>query len=340
MKKPVSLKDLARRLNVSISTVSRALNNHPDISAELVDRVKSLAKELNYSPNPLAMGLLKQHTRTIGVIVPDLVTHFYASIISGIEAYAKQQGYFILIASSDESSEKEAESISNLLKTRVEGIIMCLSQETETFEHFDSLLNNEIPLVFFDRICRPNDFPSVVVDNFKAAREIVNHLHQQGCRRIAYINGPAHLNISKERLAGYMQGLDDCNLRFDPQLLATCNLSRTDARRATQTLLNGHTLPDAMVGINDTVIFAAMKEIKKAGISIPEEMALVGFSGEVYATLVDPELTSVVHPTFEIGTEAARIFFEQLNAPQRVPHQTVLDTQLVIRDSSLRTAKN
>jgi DNA-binding LacI/PurR family transcriptional regulator len=340
MKKPVSLKDLAHQLNVSISTVSRALNNHPDISAELVDRVKSLAKELNYSPNPLAMGLLKQHTRTIGVIVPDLVTHFYASIISGIEAYAKQQGYFILIASSDESSEKEAESISNLLKTRVEGIIMCLSQETETFKHFDSLLNNEIPLVFFDRICRPNEFPSVVVDNFKAAREIVNHLHQQGCRRIAYINGPAHLNISKERLAGYLQGLDDCNLRFDAQWLVTCNLSRTDARRATQMLLNGHTLPDAIVGINDTVIFAAMKEIKKAGISIPDEIALVGFSGEVYATLVDPELTSVVHPTFEIGTEAARIFFEQLNASQRVPHQTVLDTQLVIRGSSLKTPRS
>ncbi len=340
MKRPVSLKDLAKELNVSISTVSRALRNHPDISPDMISKVKKLAYKYNYSPNPLAMGLLRQETRMIGVIVPDLVTHFYSSIISGIEQVAKQHGYYILIASSNESYQKEVESVHNLLRTRVEGLIVCLSQETKNYDHFNQLIENDIPLVFFDRVCRTNEVPSVTADNAEAARKIIHHFYENGFRRIAYINGPDHLNISKERLAGYLQGLMECQLPVDTNLLVSCNLSPDDAIRATRKLLLQPTRPDAILGINDTVIFAAMQEIKEQGLQIPADIALVGFTGEFHSTLVEPSLTSVIHPTFEIGNEAARLFFEQVKNPKSTVRQIMMKTSLVIRNSSVRSTSN
>lgn len=335
-KRHVSLKDLALELGVSISTVSRALNDHPDISPEITQKVKKLAAEMNYTPNPLAMGLLKQATRMIGVIVPDLVTHFYSSIISGIEAVAEEKGYYVLIASSNESLRKEINAVDNLLKTRVEGLIVCLSQETKSFEHFDRLIKNQIPLVFFDRVCRTGEVSSVVVDNVKAAQKITEHFYKSGARRIAYIAGPEHLNISEERTTGYLSGLKKCGLNFQPELLVKCNLSTKDAMKATAQLLELPERPDAIFGINDTVAFAAMKEIKRRGLRIPEDVALVGFTDEFHSTVVDPALTSITHPTFEIGQEAARLFFRSVENPEAEPEQIVLKTKLVVRDSSVK----
>lgn len=335
-KRRISLKDMAEELGISISTVSRALKNHPDISPELTERVQQLARERNYSPNPLAMGLLKQQTKMIGVIVPDIVTHFYASIISGIEMVAKQRGYYILISSSNESFDKEVESVENLLRTRVEGLIVCLSQETNTPAHFDQLIQNEIPLVFFDRVCMSNQVSSVVADNVDAARTVTRHFFENGCRRIAYIAGPEHLNISKERTEGYLLGLKDCGLVADNRLLERCNLSTSEAIEATARLLDQPEMPDAIFGINDTVAFAAMKEIKRRGLRIPEDIALVGFTDEFHSTVVDPALTSITHPTFEMGQEAARLFFEQIDHPETLPQQIILKTKLVVRKSSVR----
>jgi len=335
-KRHISLKDLAQELGVSISTVSRALNAHPDISPDVTRKIQLLAKERNYTPNPLAMGLLKQATRMIGVIVPDLVTHFYSSIISGIEEIAEEKGYYILIASSNENLKKEIISVNNMLNSRVEGLIMCLSQETNTYEHYDRLINNSIPLVFFDRVCRTDEVPSVVVDNVDAAQKITRHFFRNGFRRIAYIAGPDHLNISQQRTEGYLSGLKSCGLEFRPELLVKCNMSTREATKATANLLELAECPDAIFGINDTVAFAAMKEIKRRGLRIPEDIALVGFTDEFHSTVVDPALTSVTHPTFEIGKEAARLFFKQLENPGTEPEQVVLKTKLVVRKSSLK----
>lgn len=335
-KRHVSLKDLAQELGVSISTVSRALNNHPDISPEITQKVKKLAAEMNYTPNPLAMGLLKQATRMIGVIVPDLVTHFYSSIISGIESIAEEKGYYILIASSNESLQKEVKAVDNLLKTRVEGFIVCLSQETRSFDHFERLIQNNIPLVFFDRVCRSTEVSSVVVDNVKAAQKITEHFYQCGSRRIAYIAGPEYLNISKERTAGYLAGLKKCGLEFRSELLEKCNLSTDEAMKATARLLDLSERPDAIFGINDTVAFAAMKEIKRRGLRIPEDIALVGFTDDFHSTVVEPALTSITHPTFEIGQEAARLFFRRVESPDESPKQVVLKTKLMVRNSSVK----
>lgn len=335
-KRHISLKDLADELGISISTVSRALKDNPIISPELTRKIKELAIARNYIPNPLAMGLLRQQTKMIGVIVPDLVTHFYSSVISGIEEVAKEKGYYILIASSNELLEKEKESVNNLLKTRVEGLIVCISQETNNYEHFDRLIENEIPLVFFDRVAESIKVPSVTVDGAEAANNVTCHFYENGCRRIAYISGPDHLNISKHRKEGYLKGLKNCGLKFNPDLLVESNLNTEDATIATRKLLSLKQIPDAIFGINDTVAFAAMKEIKKHKLKIPDDIALVGFTDEFHSTVVEPALTSVTHPTLQMGREAARLFFEQVDSDTRIEEKIVLPTNLVIRESSVK----
>ena len=306
----VSLKDLAQELNISISTVSRALKDHPDISLEVRMKVKQLAEERNYSPNPLAMGLLRQQTKMIGVIVPDINTHFYSSIISGIERIVNENGYFILIASSNEFMQKEKEAVENFLKSRVEGLIVCLSQETNEFSHFEKLVKNEIPLVFFDRICDSIDAPAVIADGKVAAEKITKHFYANGCRRIAYISGPDHLNISRNRKLGYMNGLKECGLPVDPELIVQSNMSIETAKSATRKLLQLKHKPDAIFGINDIVALSAMIEIKRQGLRIPEDISLAGFTDEFHSIVVDPPLTSVSHPTVQMGEEAATLFFQ------------------------------
>ncbi|HEY4789175.1 MAG TPA: LacI family DNA-binding transcriptional regulator, partial [Bacteroidales bacterium] len=333
----VSLKDIAAELNVAVSTVSRALKNHPDISPEVRAKVQALAKEWHYSPNPLAMGLLKQQTKTIGVIVPDLVTHFYSSVISGIEQVAKENGYYIIIGSSYESYEKEKECIDNLLMSRVEGLIVCLAQDTCDYSHFDKIIENEIPLVFFDRVCLTDKVPAVVNDNREAARQLTVHFFEGGARRIAHIAGPQNLNISKERLEGYRDGLRECGFAPDDEVIEYTNLSPDEATMATHKLLNREIRPDAILSVNDTVAFAAMKEIKRQGLKIPDDVALVGFTDEFHATVVDPPLTSIMHPTFEMGQEAARLLLRQSKYGEKpVAAQMVMKTKMVVRDSSVK----
>ncbi len=336
VKRRISLKDIAMELGVSISTVSRGLRDHPDISAELIAKIKALAGLRNYSPNPMAMGLLKQRTKMIGVIVPDLVTHFFSSVISGIEEVAKEKGYFVIVSPSNESYLKEKENIENLMKARVEGFIVCLSQQTSDYGHFEQITEAEIPLVFFDRVCLKDQVPTVVADSLEAARGITRHFYENSARRIAYISGPEHLNISDERRLGYLQGLSDCGLEFYSQYLENCDLSPDSAAAATQRLLALSIPPDAIFGINDTVVFAAMKEIRRSGLHVPDDIMLVGFTDEFHATVVHPMLTSVMHPTREMGRVAAGLFFELIENPDVSPRSVELKTKLVIRESSVR----
>ena len=336
VKRRISLKDIAKELGVSISTVSRGLRDHPDISDEMKLRIKALAGLRNYSPNPMAMGLLKQRTRMIGVIVPDLVTYFFSSVISGIEEVAKANGYFVIILSSYKSYLKEKENVENLMKARVEGFIVCLSQETTDYHHFEQIIESEIPLVFFDRVCLKDRVPTVSADSFDAARGITRHFYDNYTRRIAYISGPDHLNISDERKRGYIAGLEECGLDFQEQYLEKCDLSADSAAAATRRLLSLPNPPDAIFGMNDIVVFAAMKEIRNFGLIVPRDILLVGFTDEFHATVVEPTLTSVMHPTREMGRVAAHMFFELTEDMNCVPKSVELKTKLVIRGSSVR----
>lgn len=336
-KKQVSLKDLAKALNISVSTVSRALKNHPDISAAMAQKVQELARAMKYNPNPLAMGLLRRQTRTIGVIVPDLVTHFFSSVVSGIEDIARKQGYYVVITSSSESYAKEKSCIENLVHQRVEGIIACVSSTTTDFGHYDLLQDAGIPLVFFDRVCRIDEFSSVIVDNIQASKQIVRHFVETGCKRIAYLSGPDNLNISRERLEGYLKGLEICDIPFDNALLEHSGMDMEKAVQAVKRLLALPEPPDALFGINDMVVFAALKEIKRHQLHIPGDISIIGFTDDFHASFVEPELTSVVHPTFEMGQEAANLLLAQTLTDQDLPvRQVKLATKLVIRESTRR----
>lgn len=340
-RKRVSLKDLANELGVSISTVSRALKDHYDISPELTKKVKDLAHAWNYRPNPIALGLLKQRTKIIGVIVPDIVTHFFSSIFSGIESGAKEHGYHVIISSSQESHAKTRESLLNLLDLRADGLIVCLAQDAEDYSDFDLIQNSEVPLVFFDRVCRTNEFSSVVIDNIEAARELTVHLFQNGYRTIAHIAGPENLNISRERIEGYQKGLLECGLSFKPEHLVHCNLSIDQAGIATEKLMSQHDVPDAIFGVNDTVIFSAMKVLKRMGLKVPQDIGLVGFTDEFHATVVEPNLTAIAHPTFDIGREAVGLLLDEITSRTPKPaKQVVLKAKLMVRESSSRINPN
>jgi Transcriptional regulators len=333
--KRISLKDIAKELGLSISTVSRALNGHPEISEAVVQRVKALAEQWNYSPNPFAMGLLRSNTKILGVIVPDIVTHFYSSIISGIEHVARENGYYILISTSHESVEKEKEVVENLLKTRVEGIIACLSQETITFDHFLKLADYDTPVVFFDRVCLPEKFSTVTANNRQSAYTLTGHLIQNNSQRIAYLGGPAHLSISRERKNGYLGALAKNKLPVDKQLILEDKMSFEAGVEWVNRLLDLPHPPDAFFCMNDMLSFAAIREIKRRGLRIPQDIVIGGFSDEFHSTFIEPSLTAISHPTFEMGCRACELMFDRLRGDKSV-RQVTVDCSLEVRDSSLR----
>lgn len=334
-KRHISLKDLANELGVSVSTVSRALNDSYEISPEMRERVKTLAEQWNYRPNPFALSLLKNTPRIIGIIVPDLVTHFYSSIISGINDVARENGYSVIITSSYEQYEQELHCVEDLVNMRVEGILACLSQETIDYSHFLSLSDMDIPLVFFDRVCMLNDFPSVVADNMESARLATIHLLQTGSKRVAFLGGSDHLEIVRQRKAGYLAALAELNIPAEEDLVICEKMTYGEGREGCSRLLSLSVPPDAILAMNDTLAFAAMKEIKKHGLRIPSDISLVGYTDELHSNYVEPALTAVTHQTYKMGEECCSLLLKQIKKREK-PRQIVVSTHLSVRDSSIK----
>lgn len=334
-KKHTSLKDLAAVLGVSVPTVSRALKDSAEISPELCAKAKQLAKEMNYRPNPFAMSLRNNAIRIIGVIVPDIVTHFFASILSGIEDMAVANGYFVIITTSHESFEHEKRNLENLVSMRVEGIIACLSQETTDFRHLTSLTDINMPIVLFDRICLPEVFSTVVADGEMSARKATLHLLDNGCRRIAFIGGANHLDIVKRRKRGYLEALRERGIPIERELVVCRRIGYDEGKAAMETLLALPNPPDAVLAMNDTLAFAAMEVIKEHGLRIPQDMAIIGYTDERHANYVEPKLSSVCHQTYRMGETACRLLIEQIKGDRTVK-QVVIPTHLQIRESCRR----
>lgn len=331
-KKHTSLKDLAAVLGVSIPTVSRALRDSTEISPELCAKAKQLALEMNYCPNPFAMSLRKNATRIIGVIVPDIVTHFFASILSGIEDMAVSNGYFVIITTSHESFEHEKRNLENLVNMRVEGIIACLSQETIGFRHFTSLVDINMPVVLFDRICLPEVFSTVVADGTVSAQKATRHLLDNGCRRIAFIGGANHLDIVKRRKRGYLEALREAGISIEKELVVCRKIDYEEGKTATEMLLALPNPPDAILAMNDTLAFAAMEVIKAHGLRIPQDIAIIGYTDEQHANYVEPKLSTVSHQTYRMGETACRLLMDQIKGDRTVK-QVVIPTHLQIRES-------
>lgn len=334
-KRHISLKDLANELGVSVSTVSRALNDSYEIGQEMRERVKALAEKWNYRPNPFALSLLKNTPRIIGIIVPDIVTHFYSSIISGINDVARKNGYSVIITSSYEQYEQELHCVEDLVSMRVEGVLACLSQETTDYSHFLSLADMDTPLVLFDRVCLTDTFSSVVADNMESARVATIHLLETGSRRVAFLGGSDHLDIVRQRRAGYIAALEENGIPVEDDLIICEKMSYREGREGCSRLLSLSSPPDAILAMNDTLAFAAMKEIKKHGLRIPEEVSLIGYTDELHSNYVEPSLTAVTHQTYKMGEESCSLLLKQIKTHEK-PRQVVVPTHLSVRDSSVK----
>lgn len=333
--KHISLKDLARELGVSVPTVSRALKDSPEISADLRARAKQLAQELNYRPNPFAISLRKNAPRIIGVIVPDIVTHFFSSILSGIEDMAIANGYFVIITTSHESYEHEKKNIENLVNMRVEGIIACLSQETTDFGHWAALADINMPVILFDRVCLTDMFSTVVADGEHSAQMATQHLLDNGSKRVAFIGGANHLDIVRRRKHGYLEALRENRIPIQKELVVCRKIDYEEGKIATESLLSLSQPPDAILVMNDTLAFAAMEVIKSHGLRIPQDVAIIGYTDEQHANYVEPKLSAVSHQTYRMDETACRLLIDRIKGDKTV-RQVVVPTRLEIRESSIK----
>lgn len=336
--KEATIADLARELNVSKSTVSRALKNHHSIGEATKKAVNDLAKKYNYHPNNIAYSLSKSSTKTIGVIVPLLSHYYFSTVISGIEELAYKAGYKVIICQSAESYEREVIVSQTLLSSKVDGLLVSISRETENYDHFKVFQQKNIPIVFFDRICPDMEVSSVIVDDYQGSFTAVEHLIKEGRRRIAHFAGPPLLQISRNRINGYKDALSKYALPFDEQLLIDCGsgLEQENGSEAAQNMLDAGIMPDAIFAMCDPIAIGVMITLKKNNIKIPEQIALVGFCDEPMAKVVEPQLSSLVQPAFRVGEAAAEIFFHQVASKSAVIEKKILSTELIIRDSSRR----
>ena len=299
----------------------------------MTQKVKKLAKELNYRPNPFAQSLRKEAPRVIGVIVPNLVTHYYAAVLDGIEDYASKLGYSVISSNSHEDHEREAQALDNFLNMHVEGIIACLAQDTTDYSHFEQLHEMGVPLVFFARCCLEDMFSQVVGNGDVAAQEATQHMIETGSRRVAFIGGPNHLDMVRRRKHGYLEALRDNHIPIDRNLVVCDKIDFDVARNATLKLLEGDNRPDAILAFNDIVTYAAFDAIKAKGLRIPQDVAIIGFTDGDSAAFVTPRLTAIMDKAHEQGTKACELLMRSINGDEKI-YKEVVPMILKIRESS------
>jgi LacI family transcriptional regulator len=344
-----SLKDLARELGVSIATVSRALRNSPEIGQEMQEKVKELAKRLNYRPNPFAQSLRKEAPKVIGVVVPNLVTHYYAAVLDGIEDEARRAGYSVISANTHEDCEAEARAIDNFIGLHVEGIIACLAQDTTDYSHFVEISEMGIPLVFFGRTCLTDRFSSVTANGDEAAQIATQHLIDTGSRRIAFLGGPNHLDMVRRRKHGYLEALRENKIPIDRNIVVCDKIDFDVAREATVRLLQqppldpdtpksqavGEYRPDAILAFNDIITFAAFTAIKQQGLRIPEDIALIGFTDDAHAKYVTPCLSAIEDQSQLMGQTACQLLLRNIEGDSKI-YKKIVPQKLVIRETSAK----
>ncbi len=328
--------DIAKKLKISASTVSRALNNYPDINEETKKQVKQLAKKLNYWPNPIARSLKSNKTNVIGVIVPEIKHDFFSSAISGIEEVAYHSGFTILVCQSNESYEREVINTNALMHQRVAGFIVSISQTTTNGDHFKALIDRKIPLVFFDRALNKISTPKVVIDDAKSSCVAVTHLIERGHKKIAHFTGPSAMNICKLRFKGYKNALKSANLPISEELIRYGGLQESDGYASMDSLLKDNLIPDAIFAVNDPVAIGAFQRIKEAGLKIPEDIAIVGFSNNKITSLIEPPMTTVNQPSFEMGKKAAEILIDMIEKKIKNNQKktVVFEAELIVRKST------
>ncbi len=332
-KENITIKDIARELGISPSTVSRALKDHPDISQATRDAVNELADRWNYRPNPIALSLKSGSSKTIGVIIPDVVHYFFSTVISGIEDVLYKRDYNMILCQSNELMEQEVKNIRTLLSSRVDGIMASVTKTTREFGHYRNIIDKNIPLVFFDRAAEDLKTDSVVIDDETGAYKAVNHLLRMGKKRIIHLSGPPQLAIARNRRNGFMKAMKEYRLTPSEDDIVKCDDIET-AEKIIPELLKRSPQPDAFFAVNDLTAAQTLMIIKQHGLRIPEDIAVVGFTNSQIATLTDPGLTSVDQKGYEMGQIAATLLLERIENPRKPLQNKVITSELVIRGSS------
>ncbi len=337
-KSRTTITDIANQLGVSPATVSRSLNNHPAISKKTKKAVVRLARKLNYQPNQLALNLLQKKTNTIGVIVPEITSYFFSSIINGIQDLVNPLGVNMIIGQSNESYKEEKKIIQSFVSINVDGFLISPSSKTRKFDHLNMLKENNIPMVIFDRDCEGIEVDKVFVDEYNGAFQAVEHLIKAGCRRIAHIAGPSTLSTSRHRLMAYEDALAKHGITLNEDYIVTCKgFMPKHGIASTKQLLSLENRPDAIFAVNDGVAIGAMFVIKEEGLKIPEEISIIGFDDDPHSCYFKPSLSTIWQPTYELGMLSARLLMKRINSKTNEPKVRVetLFPELIVRGSSL-----
>lgn len=333
---PITIKDIARILGISASTVSRALKDHPDISIETKKAVNELAAQLKYQPNAIALSLKQSRSNTIGVIIPEIVHHFFSSVISGIEDVAYNAGFTVMICQSSEKYDREMANADMLAAHRVDGVLVSIAKEATNFDHLRMLRDKGIPLVFFDRIVPGMDCDQVLIDDEEAAYKATKHLIEHGRKRIAHFSGPEHLMIGRNRREGYLRAIREAGLPEDSSLIIQAD-NYEKAVVAVRELFDKGQLPDGIFATNDLTAVGAMQGLQKLGVEIPKQIAIVGFSDGRLSGITNPTLSSVDQHGYDMGSIATELLLQRiLNEDDNyTPVTRILEGKLVVRESSI-----
>ena len=336
--KEITIYDLARKLNISIATVSRALKDDPVVSKKTKKRIFDLAEEMGYRSNHFARNLRNQRTDTLGVIVPRLNSYFMSTIIAGMESVANANGYNLIISQSSESVTKEIANAKTLFNNRVDGLLVSLAYDTEEISHFEPFFKKNIPVVFFDRVEQHEASTNIQIDNKRAAYESTSHLIEQGCTRIVHMTAMPKRNVYVDRLKGYKQALADYNIPFKSEYIIISSLSQEAGIESASLIARMSPMPDGVFVANDNCAVGCMLGLKQAGIKIPDDIAVVGFNNDPISKVVEPNLSTIDYPGYEMGEVAARNLINHLNgtAPMDSTNTIILRSDLIVRDSSRR----
>lgn len=337
--KKTTLKDIAQKLSVSASTVSRALQNNPRISKEIRELVVRTAKELNYFNTKNFAIEPSKKMNFIGVLIPKINYHLYATAISGIEKIAEENNMRIIICQSNESYEREKILVHELIEIGVSGLIVSHAGGTKDFDHFLEAKRNDIPLVFFNRLCDEVESDKVVIDNFRAAYEATQHLIDIGCEKVAYIGGPKDMQISNTRRRGYSKALKDNNLPVDEKFIENCQFTRESNLSTARRLLYAPKFPDGILCFSDQVAISLMLAAKERGLKIPKDISIIGFNNEPVDELLQPSLTSIDQPGYEMGVTSAKLIMKRLKNYKGKPARKILNSNLIIRNSTNKNKK-
>jgi LacI family transcriptional regulator len=336
--KVITIYDIATKLNVSAATVSRSLSGSAGVNKNTRKKILNAASDMGYSSNVFASNLRTKRSNTIGVIVPRLNSNFMADVIAGIEKVANEANFNLIISQSLETVKKEVANAQTMLNNRVDGLLVSLTYDTDNVDHFERFTKRNIPIIFFDRIYEHSNFPNIHINNFKAAYEVTQHLIKQGCKRIVHITGTGLRSVYEERFNGYKQALQDGGLAFTTDLLIITDLSGQAGVEAAKRILKMNISPDGIFSANDVCAINCMVELKKAGIKIPQDIAIAGFNNDPSCCFIEPNLTTIDYNGYDMGEISAKHLINHLTKDHDIQqtHSVVLRHELVVRGSSVR----